>query len=137
MCSTATEGDQTTTPPACQNWERGDISLASQLSSKSREASGDGMLFCHSSREDSSLPFDGAGGNSRRGQVLHWSQKRKSSREQTRSQERQFIHERRRANRRSRQRGLQQQRQAQRLEVEADWKSREVEIWMTAMLNEQ
>ena len=42
--STTTEGDQPTTPPAAQAWERGDLSLASQLLSQNREARGDGLL---------------------------------------------------------------------------------------------
>ena len=142
ICSTTTEGDQTTTPPAGQNWERGDTSLASKLLSKSREARGYGLLFYHSSREDSSRPFDEARGNSVRGNVVHGSHKRKASRELISSQERQLTHDRRGADRRkerrvSSQREVQQQRRAQRLEVDADWKICEVEMRTTALLEEQ
>ena len=80
-------------PPAGQDWERGDFSLASRLLSQNREARCDGSLFYHSSKEDSSRPFDQAQGNSMREGFFHGSHTRKSSREQISSQERELIHQ--------------------------------------------
>ena len=80
--STTTERNHTRTPSAGQDWQRGDMCLASQLLSKNCEASGDGLVFWHSSRADSSHPCDSARGNSMQGKLLHGSHERKSRGEQ-------------------------------------------------------